>query len=319
LIEFQHLTYFVAVAEEGSIRAAAQRLHLTQPPLSRHMRTLEERVGVQLLTRTPRGVLLTPAGEVLLAESREILTKLRHSLERVHQAAEGERRIRFGYVGSAGADLIPGLIAGLARLTPPIDVELVELPYVRPLVAFAKLDCDAGFVRRFLGGSECDGANGNVHLEALRRDRTVLVVPAGHPLADAGQVGLPALDGEDMIVVAGSTDMIAMTAAAHGITIRSVTEAPTVPAVVGLIAAGRGIGWMAATTPVLHRHDVVSVPVTGYTSPVAIVWAVGLAADIRDSIRAVAVAVAGGADPEPQAAWANGSGRDASTAAIAQR
>ena len=55
MIEFQHLVYFVAVAEEGSIRAAAHRLHLTQPPLSRHIRALEKRLGVQLFTRTPRG------------------------------------------------------------------------------------------------------------------------------------------------------------------------------------------------------------------------------------------------------------------------
>jgi len=75
---------------------------------------------------------------------------------------------------------------------------------------------------------------------------------------------------------------------------------------------------MAATTPVLHQHDVVSVPVTGHTSPVAIVWAVGLAADIRDSIRAVAVAVAGDAAPDPAGDWTTAAGRRGS-AAIAQR
>ena len=128
VIEFQHLVYFVAVAEEGSIRSAAHRLHLTQPPLSRHMRALEKRLGVQLFTRTPRGVLLTPAGEVLLVEARDTLSRLGHSLERVQRAAIGVRRIRFGYAGTAGADLIPGVIAAMARQTPAIDVELAELP-----------------------------------------------------------------------------------------------------------------------------------------------------------------------------------------------
>jgi DNA-binding transcriptional LysR family regulator len=313
MIELQHLMYFVAVAEEGSIRAAAQRLHLTQPPLSRHMRTLEERMGVRLLERTPRGVSLTPAGEVLLVESRELLARLRHSIERVHLAAEGERRIRFGYVGSAGADLIPGLIAGLARLTPPIDVELVELPYVQPLAAFAQLDCDAAFVRRFIGGSEADGVRDPIALEWIRGDQTRLVVPADHPLAAVGEVGLEILNGQNLIVISGSRDMIAMTARAHGIRVRSVTEEATVPAVLGMIAAGRGIGWMAATTPVLHQHDVVSVPVAGYTSPVAVAWSDGLCSDVREAIRAIVSAGQNGHSDAPATAAA------ASLQAIAQQ
>ena len=285
MIEFQHLVYFVAVAEEGSIRAAAHRLHLTQPPLSRHMRALEKRIGVQLFTRTPRGVLLTPAGEVLLVEARDTLSRLGHSLERVQRAALGVRRIRFGYAGTAGTDLIPGVIAALARQTPAIDVELAELPVEKALVAFRRLACDAAFVRRTGEGS------GDVACETLRHERTVMVTPLSHRRAAARVVDVHAFAGEDLIITRGARDMIVEADERLGLAIRSVTEAPTIPAVLGLIASGRGVGWMAETTPVLHHHDVVSVPVSGYTTPLALAWSPNLSEGVRDVIRRAATAL----------------------------
>jgi DNA-binding transcriptional LysR family regulator len=285
VIEFQHLVYFVAVAEEGSIRAAAHRLHLTQPPLSRHMRALEKRLGVQLFTRTPRGVLLTPAGEVLLVEARDTLSRLGHSLERVQRAALGVRRIRFGYAGTAGADLIPGVIAALARQTPAIDVELAELPVEKSMVAFARLACDAAFVRGIADGP------GDAVFETLRREHTVMVTPLTHRLAAARAVDVHAFAGEDVIVTRGGRDMLVAANERLGLGIRSVTEAPTIPAVLGLIASGRGVGWMAETTPVLHHHDVVSIPVNGYTTPLVLAWSPALAESVRAVIRRAATAL----------------------------
>lgn len=285
MIEFQHLVYFVAVAEEGSIRAAAHRLHLTQPPLSRHMRALENRLGVQLFTRTPRGVLLTPAGEVLLVEARDTLSRLGHSLERVQRAALGVRRIRFGYAGTAGTDLIPGVIAALARQSPAIDVELAELPVEKTLVAFRRLACDAAFVRRTSEGG------GEVVCETLRHERTVMVTPVSHRRATARAVDVQAFAGEDVIVTRGGRDMIVEANERLHLGIRSVAEAPTIPAVLGLIASGRGVGWMAETTPVLHHHDVMSIPVSGYTTPLALAWSPALSERVRDVIRRAATAL----------------------------
>jgi DNA-binding transcriptional LysR family regulator len=275
----------VAVAEEGSIRAAAHRLHLTQPPLSRHMRALEKRLGVQLFTRTPRGVLLTPAGEVLLVEARDTLSRLGHSLERVQRAALGVRRIRFGYAGTAGADLIPGVIAALARQTPAIDVELAELPVEKSMVAFARLACDAAFVRGIADGP------GDAVFETLRREHTVMVTPLTHRLAAARAVDVHAFAGEDVIVTRGGRDLLVAANERLGLGIRSVTEAPTIPAVLGLIASGRGVGWMAETTPVLHHHDVVSIPVNGYTTPLVLAWSPALAESVRAVIRRAATAL----------------------------
>jgi DNA-binding transcriptional LysR family regulator len=290
VIEFQHLVYFVAVAEEGSIRAAAHRLHLTQPPLSRHMRALEKRLGVQLFTRTPRGVLLTPAGEVLLVEARDMLSRLGNSLERVQRAALGVRRIRFGYAGTAGTDLIPGVIAALARQTPAIEVELAELPVDKTAAAFARLACDAAFVRR-------TGETGNLVFETLRHEHTVMVTPLTHRRATARTVEVHAFAGEDLIVTRGGRDMIVEANERLDLGIRSVTEAPTIPAVLGLIASGRGVGWMAETTPVLHHHDVVSIPITDYTTPLALAWSPALSESVRSVIRTAATALVASDEP----------------------
>jgi DNA-binding transcriptional LysR family regulator len=255
------------------------------------MRALEKRLGVQLFTRTPRGVLLTPAGEVLLVEARDTLSRLGHSLERVQRAALGVRRIRFGYAGTAGADLIPGVIAALARQSPAIDVELAELPVEKTLAAFARLSCDAAFLRRPAGVA------GSIVCETLRHERTVMVTPLTHRRAAARAVDVSAFAGEDLIVTRGGRDMLVEANERLGLGIRSVTEAPTIPAVLGLIASGRGVGWMAETTPVLHHHDVVSIPVNGYTTPLALAWSPALSETVRAVIRNAASALVGSDEP----------------------
>src|SRR3954471_1739736 len=110
-VELRHLRYFVAVAEELHFRRAAERLHMSQPPLSQQIRALEEAVGTPLLVRDRRSVELTAAGHVLLTEARAVLDAAGHAVEAARRAGRGEvGRLAVGFVGSAMYGVVPELL-----------------------------------------------------------------------------------------------------------------------------------------------------------------------------------------------------------------
>src|SRR5205814_10078594 len=101
-MELRHLRYFVAVAEEGHVTRAAERLGIQQPPLSQQIRALETELDLQLFHRKPRGVELTQAGETFLAEARAILERVEHAAAAARRTARGEAgRIGIGFTSSA--------------------------------------------------------------------------------------------------------------------------------------------------------------------------------------------------------------------------
>src|SRR5260370_39573741 len=100
-MELRHLRYFVAVAEEGHVTRAAERLGIQQPPLSQQIRALETELEVQLFRRMPRGMELTQAGEALFAEARAILDRIEHAVAAARRTARGEAgRIAIGFTSS---------------------------------------------------------------------------------------------------------------------------------------------------------------------------------------------------------------------------
>ena len=125
-MELRQLRYFVAVAEEGNISRAAKKIFLTQPALSRQIKALEEEIGQCLLERQAHSIRLTPAGQDLLREARELLQHAEQMLERVRKAGRAVR-LRVGYAPSLAAGILSAAVQNFTQTHPSARVEMFDL------------------------------------------------------------------------------------------------------------------------------------------------------------------------------------------------
>src|SRR5438067_261250 len=152
-MELRHLRYFIAVAEEGHVTRAAERLGIQQPPLSQQIRALETELDVQLFRRKPRGVELTQAGEALLAEAQAILRQIEHAVIATRRTARGEAgRIGLGFTSSASFHpLVPQVIREYRQAHPLVALSLEESGTGELVEALQAERLDAAFVRSPIG------------------------------------------------------------------------------------------------------------------------------------------------------------------------
>jgi DNA-binding transcriptional LysR family regulator len=238
-IELRLLRYFTAVAEEGHVGHAAARLFISQPALSQQIRALEEQVGVPLFTRHARGVELTEAGEVLLAEAREVLARAERLEETVEELARGEAAgLRIGVPPGLDPGLLPGLIARLRESHPDAPIGVRELTTPDQLDALRAGSLDLGLVREPVDDSR------------LSR-RTLLVEPLGaslparHPLADRKSLTLREL-ADDLFIcfprpwAPSLHDVLVNALRERGIEARF-EDSAQLSTTVGKVAAGEGI------------------------------------------------------------------------------
>ena len=135
-MDVRRLNYFIVTAEERSISRAAEKLHITQPPLTRHIQSLEEELGVPLFTRTNWGVELTQAGKALLGHARNIKAHVELATEEIRRVASGQAgRIDIGVFGSAMLDTIPRILSAFAASHPDVNVVLHNAPKGRQIEA----------------------------------------------------------------------------------------------------------------------------------------------------------------------------------------
>lgn len=192
-MELRQLRWFVAVAEDGNISRAARRVFLTQSALSRQIKALEEELGQCLLQRSAHSVRLTPVGEVLAREARELLLQADSLLERVRAAGRGPR-LRVGYAPSLAADLLPAAVRAFSLKHPDAAVELFDLSTQEML---AGLDTGALDVALTVGSIR--GPRG-LTWTPLIRAAWRLAVPASHPLARRSPIEPAEVAGERLLV-----------------------------------------------------------------------------------------------------------------------
>ncbi len=146
-IELRAWRQFAVLAETLHFGRAAERLHMTQPPLTLAIQQLERRLGTPLFARTRRSVALTPAGEALLEPARALLERAAALPALARGAARGEQgRLRLGFVSTVGYGPLPGWLRGFREAWPGVTVDLREATGDVQLEAFARAELDAGFV-----------------------------------------------------------------------------------------------------------------------------------------------------------------------------
>jgi DNA-binding transcriptional LysR family regulator len=192
-MELRQLRTFVAVAEELHFHRAAQRLFLAQPSVSQQIKTLETELGVQLFERNRRGVVLTVAGDALLAESREILARADHAAAAVRALGAGERgRLRLSLTRSLTGGIAGAIVSAYRERYPDVELDLAvgnTMMHVQQLHAG---DIDVGFVRPPLDEPGLEELS-------LGREPMVCVLPKGHRLTRRSTVRREDLLGERLV------------------------------------------------------------------------------------------------------------------------
>lgn len=183
-VETRELRYFVAVAEELHFGRAAQRLAMAQPPLSRAIQQLERRLGVVLLHRTTRAITLTEAGSVLLREARIALDAVEAAERRTRRAAADRPGLVLATKAGASSDLLSKLLDAYAADPCAVAVEVVLCGPGEPETLLRNGSADVALLHR-----PYDTTAG-FDTEDLHTEQQIVVLPAGHPLADRPHVSM---------------------------------------------------------------------------------------------------------------------------------
>src|SRR4051812_36524933 len=272
-MELRHLRYFVVVAEELHFRRAAERLHMSQPPLSQQIRALEEEIGVQLLIRNQRRVELTAAGAAFLVRARELLDSVEDAALEARRVQRGEGgRLAIGFVGSAVYSFLPELLRAFPERYPDIGLRPHELGPTEQLRPLENGRLAVGFMRIPVARPE-------LGVETLLEEEVVAALPELHPLAAKPRLRLTDLGGQPLVLLtrSGAPGLRAALAEAIGrlggedVITQEVAEMQTV---IGLVAAGAGISLVPESVRALMRQGVTYRPLDGETPVVRLemVW-----------------------------------------------
>lgn len=240
-MKLKHLEYFVAVAEELNMRVAAEKMNISQPPMSRQIRELEKGLGIHLFDRGKKKLRLTEEGEFLLREARDILTKS-------HNAAQMIKAVR-GAVGSLSiAYLVPieGMLpASVLRKCrekfPSMRLAIKEMSLPDQTVALLENRIDLGYI-----GFRNAELQYILNYETILKSEIIVMLPSDHRLLKKRKLELAELSHENFIFVEREAspfayDWLVSIPRICGFTPNVVQQADTARNMISLVAAGLGI------------------------------------------------------------------------------
>jgi LysR family hca operon transcriptional activator len=268
-MELRHLRYFVAVAETGSLTVAAgQRLHTSQPSLSRQIRDLEDQVGVELLSRSARGVELTAAGKAFLDHARLALTQVDAAIEAARRAAQPKKQVfALGFLTGQEMTWLPRAMRILRDELPNIDVT-VSSHYSPDLAdALARGKLDLAFLRAEPGF--------DLDYRVVSREKLIVLMPSDHRLTARTAIRPEDFAGETLIMVSNKAkvlqDVIDGYLKQSGVDVTPEHGVDNLAMAMSLVASTRGLAIMPEYANNLLPWSVVSRPLEGDTPTIDLV------------------------------------------------
>ena len=244
-MEFHQLRYFVAAAEELSISKAAERVHVSQPALSRQVKLLEEELGVMLFDRIRQRIHLTDAGKFFLVKARQLLCDSESAVQQAQEKFGGARRtLRLGFLSSFLDDLVAPVVREFQQRHQRAKVSLFDLPPRAQLDRLRLHELDAAI----LGNIEEDERK-IFEVRRLSRHRFVAVLPEGHRLAGRKSLKLAELGDDGWVSLSNAffprrREFLTDTCKAAGFVPRIVAEPDSLPMMLAEIGTGGGVGLM---------------------------------------------------------------------------
>jgi DNA-binding transcriptional LysR family regulator len=241
-MELRHLRYFVAAAEELNMTRAAALLRVSQPPLSRQIRDLEEEVGTALFDRSRKNLTLTPAGEYFLREAKKILSQAQLATAIAKATATGKAgQITIAFLSPLGGMFLPEAIRAFRRKFPLVDTELVELTPRNQLDGLLDHRVDLAFVARV----EVESAS-DFSFETIMDVELRLALAPDHRLAKLRSVPVTALEQEPLITIKKSAapathELFLRVCRSAGFEPNIVRQSDHPQSILDLVAAGIGI------------------------------------------------------------------------------
>lgn len=253
------LECFVALAEELHFHRAAERCHISQPAMSQQIRALEHELGVSLAHRTRRSVALSRPGEVFLGEARKLLRQWDRSVALAQRTHRGEiGQLVVGATAPALYVLLPEVIALFRQRMPGIGLVVAELSMSEQEQQLRAGDIDVALIHPPLDDSA-------LVAEEVARPAFRIALPEAHPLGAHDSLELAQLGGEQFVVFPRRIapqlhDTLIALCRDAGFPLDIATEAHPAQTIIGLVAAGVGLGFIAAEAQQLNRAGVVYRP-----------------------------------------------------------